>query len=79
MNKIERKINKLYSKSEKLNLKLMMSDFNLEKALATYSKENKFKKYKLRFFNNKSHKLLMKKWKLDQIRYDLQREKDNIK
>ena len=29
-NKIERKINKLYSKSEKLNLKLMMADFNFE-------------------------------------------------
>jgi len=37
-NKIERKINKLYSKSEKLNLKLMMADFNFEKALAKFSK-----------------------------------------
>ena len=78
MNKYERKINKLYSKSKKLKLKLMMSEFNFDKALATYSKDNKFKKYKLRYFNNKSQKLLMKKWKLDQIRYDLQREKDNI-
>ena len=76
---IESKINKLYSKSEKLNLKIIMSDFNFEKTLATYSKENKFRKYILRYFNNKSYKLLMKKWDLDQIRYELQREKENIK
>ena len=76
---IGKKINKLYSKSEKLNLKIMMSDFNFEKVLATYSKENKFRKYILRYFNNKSYKLLMKKWDLDQIRYELQREKNYIK
>jgi len=79
MNKIERKINKLYSKSEKLNLKLMMSEFNLEKALATYSKENKFKKYKLRYYNNKSQKLIEKIWKLFELRYALEKEKHNIK
>tara|TARA_B100000035_G_scaffold212923_1_gene182447 strand:+ start:1183 stop:1419 length:237 start_codon:yes stop_codon:yes gene_type:complete len=78
MNKNERKINKLYSKSKKLKFKLMMSEFNFEKALATYSKDNKFKKYKLRYFNNKSQKLLMKKCKLDQIRYDLQTERKAI-
>lgn len=76
---IERKINKLYSKSEKLNLKIIMSDFNFEKTLAIYSKENKFRKYRLRYFNNKSHKLLMKKWKLDQIQFELRREKEKIK
>jgi len=79
MNKIDKKINKLYSKSEKINLKLMMAEFNFEKVLATYSKENKFRKYILRYFNNKSYKLLMKKWDLDQIRYELQREIKNIK
>jgi len=79
MNKIERKISKLYSKSEKLNLKLMMSEFNLQKVNATYSKGNKFKKYILRYFNNKSQKLIEKNWKLFELRYALEKEKDNFK
>jgi len=79
MNKIDKKINKLYSKSEKINLKLMMAEFNFEKVLATYSKENKFRKYKLRYFHNKSHKLLEKNWKLFEVRRALLKEKDNIK
>ena len=76
MNKIDKKINKLYSKSEKINLKLMMSEFNLEKVLATYSSDNKFKKYILRYFNNKSQKLIEKSWKLFELRYALEKEKD---
>ena len=79
MNKIDKKINKLYSKSEKINLKLMMAEFNFEKVLATYSKENKFRKYKLRYFHNKSHKLFMKKCKLTEARRALAKERDNIK
>ena len=79
MNKYERKINKLYSKSKKLKLKLMMSEFNFDKALATYSKDNKFKKYILRYFNNKSQKLIEKSWKLFELRYALEKEKDNFK
>jgi len=79
MNKIDKKINKLYSKSEKINLKLIMSEFNFEKVLATYSSDNKFKKYKLWYFNNKSHKLLEKNWKLFEVRRALLKEKDNIK
>ena len=79
MNKIDKKINKLYSKSEKINLKLMMSEFNFEKVLATYSSDNKFKKYILRYFNNKSQKLIEKNWKLFELRYALEKEKDNFK
>jgi len=79
MNKIDKKINKLYSKSEKLHLKLMMSEFNLQKVHATYSKDNKFKKYILRYFNNKSQKLIEKSWKLFELRYALEKEKDNFK
>ena len=79
MNKIDKKINKLYSKSEKINLKLMMSEFNFEKVLATYSSDNKFKKYILRYFNNKSQKLIEKSWKLFELRYALEKEKDNFK